>query len=99
MSLQCIISTLHCNGKGFASQLPHILHLNVSDHRKQKEHNRCHVWFENADGEVQRCQKEMHFVFVDLKKVYNRVLLEEQWFCMRKFRGVVRLVPIYMRAV
>ena len=29
-------------------------------------------------------QKELHCVFVDLKKAYNRIPREELWYCMRK---------------
>ncbi|KAI5085121.1 NACHT, LRR and PYD domains-containing protein 12 isoform X3 [Silurus meridionalis] len=29
-------------------------------------------------------QKELHFVFVDLEKAYDRVLREELWYCMKK---------------
>ena len=30
------------------------------------------------------CQKELHCVFMDLEKVYNRVPREELWYCMKK---------------
>ena len=33
-------------------------------------------------------QRELHRVFVDLKKVYDRVPPEELWYCMRK-SGIV----------
>ena len=29
-------------------------------------------------------QRELHCVFVDLEKAYDRVLREELWYCMRK---------------
>ena len=29
-------------------------------------------------------QRELHYVFVDLKKAYDRVSHEELWYCMRK---------------
>ena len=29
-------------------------------------------------------KKEMHCMFIDLEKTYNRVLREELWYCMRK---------------
>ena len=34
-------------------------------------------------------QRELHCVFVDLEKVYNRVPWEELWYCMRK-SGIVK---------
>ena len=34
-------------------------------------------------------QKELHCVFVDLKKAYDRVAREELWYCMRK-SGIVK---------
>ena len=40
-------------------------------------------------------QRELHYVVVDLEKVYHRVLREELWYCMRKFgmeEKYVRLV-------
>ena len=33
-------------------------------------------------------QRELHCVFVNLEKAYNRVLTEELWYCMRK-SGIV----------
>ena len=29
-------------------------------------------------------QRELHCIFVDLEKAYDRVLREELWYCMRK---------------
>ena len=34
-------------------------------------------------------QREIHCVFVDLEKAYNRILREELWYCMRK-SGMVK---------
>ena len=31
-------------------------------------------------------QRELHYVFVDLEKAYDRVSREELWYCMRKSR-------------
>ena len=33
-------------------------------------------------------QRELHCVFVDLEKAYDRVLWEELWYCMRKSQKV-----------
>ena len=40
-------------------------------------------------------QRELHCIFVDLKKAYNRVPREELWYCMRKSG----LVEKYVRLV
>ena len=39
-------------------------------------------------------QRELHCVFVDLEKAYDRVSLEELWYCMRKSRIVKKYVRI-----
>ena len=39
-------------------------------------------------------QKELHCVFVDLKKAYHRVLREELWYCMRKSGIVEKYVQL-----
>ena len=36
-------------------------------------------------------QRELHCVFVDLKKAYDRVAREELWYCMRK-SGIVKIM-------
>ena len=39
-------------------------------------------------------QRELHCVFVDLEKAYNRVLREELWYCMRKSGIVEKYVQL-----
>ena len=39
-------------------------------------------------------QRELHCVFVDLEKAYNRVPQEELWYCMRKSRIVENFVQL-----
>ena len=44
-------------------------------------------------------QKELYFVFVDLEKVYDRVLREELWCCMRKSGIVEKYVQLVLYRV
>ena len=39
-------------------------------------------------------QRELHCVFVDLEKAYDRVALEELWYCMRKSGIVEKYVQL-----
>ena len=39
-------------------------------------------------------QKELHCVFVDLEKAYDRVSREELWYCMRKSRKQEKYVRL-----
>ena len=39
-------------------------------------------------------QRELHCVFADLEKAYDRVLLEELWYCMRKSEIVEKYVQL-----
>ena len=39
-------------------------------------------------------QSELHCVFVDLEKAYNRVPREELWYCTRKSRIVEKYVQL-----
>ena len=39
-------------------------------------------------------QKELHCVFADLEKAYNRVAREELWYCMRKSGIVEKYVQL-----
>ena len=42
-------------------------------------------------------QRELHCVFVDLKKAYDRVPREELWYCMRKSEIAENLYRICTR--
>ena len=44
----------------------------------------CHVCLKIVDEKVKKGQIELHCVFVELDKAYNRVPREELWYCMRK---------------
>ena len=39
-------------------------------------------------------QRELHCIFVDLEKAYNRVLREELWYCTRKSEIVEKYVQL-----
>ena len=39
-------------------------------------------------------QRELHYVFVDLKKAYDRVFRAELWYCMRKSGIVEKYVQL-----
>ena len=39
-------------------------------------------------------QRELHCVFADLEKAYNRVSREELWYCMRKSAMAEKYVPL-----
>ena len=39
-------------------------------------------------------QRELHCVFVDLEKAYDRVPQEELWYCIRKFGRVEKYVQL-----
>ena len=39
-------------------------------------------------------QRDLHCVFIDLEKAYDRVLWEQLWYCMRKSRIVEKYVQL-----
>ena len=39
-------------------------------------------------------QRELHCIFLDLEKAYDRVAQEELWYCMRKFGIVEKYVQL-----
>ena len=45
-------------------------------------------------GKYREGQRELHCVFVDLEKAYNRVLRKELWYCMRKSGIVEKYVQL-----
>ena len=50
----------------------------------RKGNYRCHVCFKNVGKKYREGQRELHCVFVDLEKAYERVPREKVWYCMRK---------------
>ena len=45
-------------------------------------------------GKYREGQRELHCVFVDLEKAYNRALQQELWYCMRKSGIVEKYVQL-----
>ena len=60
----------------------------------RQRYRACHVCFKNVDGKYRKGQRELHCIFVDLEKAYNRVSREELWYCMRKSRIVEKYVQL-----
>ena len=50
----------------------------------QERNHRCDVCFKNVDGKYKEGQRELHCVFADLEKAYDRFPPEELWCGIRK---------------
>ena len=60
----------------------------------QERNHRCHVALRMLMEKYREGERELHCVFLDLMKAYDRVPRKELWYCMRKSEIVEKYVRL-----